>query len=80
MEKALIIGSSGGIGSALVVALEARGVLVTGLSRSRHGLDVTDEASVAEQLGALDGPFDLISSRRVRWKLMARGPRNRSRR
>ena len=60
MEKALIIGSSGGIGSALVQALEARGVHVTGLSRSRHGLDVTDEASVAQHLGSLDGPFDLI--------------------
>ncbi|WP_439526239.1 SDR family oxidoreductase [Roseovarius mucosus] len=60
MEKALIIGASGGIGQAVSAGLEARGVTVTGLSRSGDGLDVTDEASVAAALGALDGPFDLI--------------------
>ena len=60
MEKALIIGASGGIGSAVSDALEARGVAVTGLSRSKDGLDVTNEASVQEHLGALEGPFDLI--------------------
>ena len=60
MEKALIIGASGGIGSAISSALQARGVAVTGLSRRDHGLDVTDETSVAEHLGALDGPFDLF--------------------
>lgn len=60
MEKALIIGSSGGIGTALSQALSARGVNVTGLSRTANGLDVTDEASVEHTLGALDGPFDLI--------------------
>ncbi len=60
MKTALIIGSSGGIGSALTKALTALGVSVTGLSRRDHGLDVTDEASVKGTLGALDGPFDLI--------------------
>ncbi|ARE85071.1 C-factor [Roseovarius mucosus] len=60
MEKALIIGASGGIGQAVSAALEARGVTVTRLSRSGDGLDVTDETSVAAALGALDGPFDLI--------------------
>lgn len=60
MENALIIGSSGGIGQALVTALQARGVAVTGLSRSGDGLDVTDESSVKAKLGALDGPYDLI--------------------
>ena len=60
MEQALIIGASGGIGSALSAALQARGVRVTGLSRSGGGLDVTDEASVAAHLGALEGPFDRI--------------------
>ena len=60
MENALIIGSSGGIGSALTDTLTTRGVAVTGLSRSRDGLDVTDEASVEQALGALEGPFDLI--------------------
>ena len=60
METALIIGSSGGIGTALSNALTARGIAVTGLSRSRDGLDVTDETSVAAALGALTGPFDLV--------------------
>ncbi|ETX15219.1 C factor [Roseivivax halodurans JCM 10272] len=60
MENALIIGASGGIGSAVVAELEARGVSVTGLSRSKDGLDVTDEGSVEAQLGALEGPFDLM--------------------
>ena len=60
MEKALIIGASGGIGQAVSAALGAKGVAVTGLSRSGGGIDVTDEASVAAALGALDGPFDLI--------------------
>ncbi len=60
MENALVIGASGGIGSALVAALEARGVAVTGLSRSRDGLDLTDEASVTRVLGGIEGPFDLV--------------------
>ncbi|WP_372836311.1 NAD-dependent epimerase/dehydratase family protein, partial [Puniceibacterium confluentis] len=59
MKQALIIGSSGGIGSALCAALAARGVAVTGVSRSHTGLDVTDEASVERHLGAMQGPFDL---------------------
>ncbi|MHA6325512.1 SDR family NAD(P)-dependent oxidoreductase [Roseivivax sp. CAU 1753] len=60
MKHALIIGASGGIGSAVARELEARGVAVTGVSRSEGGLDVTDEASVAAHLGALEGPFDLV--------------------
>ena len=60
MQRALIIGSSGGIGSAIAEALRGRGVEVTGLSRSRDGLDVTEETSVAHHLGALEGAFDLI--------------------
>ncbi len=60
MERALIIGDSGGIGNAVKAALEARGVAVVGLSRSQDGLDVTSEASVAAALGALHGSFDLI--------------------
>jgi len=60
MERALVIGASGGIGAAVRDALAARGVAVTGLSRSADGLDVTDEASIAAALGTLDGPFDLI--------------------
>ncbi|MFY9239605.1 MAG: SDR family NAD(P)-dependent oxidoreductase [Roseovarius sp.] len=60
MEQALIIGASGGIGQAIAATLAARGSSVTALSRSVDGLDLTDEASVARVLGALDGPFDLI--------------------
>ena len=60
MERALIIGASGGIGGAVAAALAAMGVAVTGLSRSGDGLDVTDEASVERHLGALEGPLDLV--------------------
>ena len=57
--RSLVIGSSGGIGAALVKALSHRGEVI-GLSRSGDGLDVTDEASIARVLGALEGKFDLI--------------------
>lgn len=60
MEKALIIGASGGIGAAVMAELAARGVAITGLSRRDTGLDVTDEDSVAAALGALEPGFDLI--------------------
>ncbi|RYH11722.1 SDR family NAD(P)-dependent oxidoreductase [Tropicimonas sp. IMCC6043] len=60
MTRALVIGASGGIGAALSEALAARGVAVTGLSRSRDGLDITDAASVDRVIGAQSGPFDLI--------------------
>lgn len=58
--RVLIVGSSGGIGAALMAAAAERGDSVHGLSRSLNGLDVTDEASVASCLGALDGPFDVV--------------------
>lgn len=57
MRRALVIGASGGIGSALVDRL-SRDHDVIGLSRSGDGLDVTDEGSVARLLGPLD-PVDL---------------------
>ena len=60
MTRALIIGASGGIGSAVARELADRGAEVTGLSRSGDALDVTDEASVETHLGALEGPFDLV--------------------
>jgi NAD(P)-dependent dehydrogenase (short-subunit alcohol dehydrogenase family) len=60
MQRALVIGSSGGIGAALCARLAAEGWEVTGLSRRAHGLEVTHEASVAAHLGALDGPFQRI--------------------
>jgi NAD(P)-dependent dehydrogenase (short-subunit alcohol dehydrogenase family) len=57
--RSLVLGASGGIGAALVAALRSRGE-VTGLSRRDTGLEITDEASVAGQLQALDGAFDLV--------------------
>ncbi len=60
MKQILILGASGGVGSALATAFETRGDKVTGLSRSGDGFDVTDEAIVARHLGALDGPFDVV--------------------
>ena len=59
MENALIIGATGGIGQAVVAALQAQGVQVTGISRA-DGFDVTDPGAVDRILGALSGPFDLI--------------------
>ncbi|RUS59444.1 SDR family NAD(P)-dependent oxidoreductase [Pseudorhodobacter sp. E13] len=60
MEKALVIGASGGIGQALVAALGSEGLAVTGLSRSADGLDVTQEASIQAALSQLDGPFRTV--------------------
>lgn len=58
--KALVIGDSGGIGTAVADALRRRGAEVTGLSR-RDGLDLTDQASVAQAADAMaDQRFDLI--------------------
>ena len=60
MKQALVIGASGGIGSAVSAALADNGWQVTRLSRRKDGFDVTSEASVAQHLGALDGPFHRI--------------------
>jgi NAD(P)-dependent dehydrogenase (short-subunit alcohol dehydrogenase family) len=60
MEHALVIGASGGIGRAVAQELRTRGATVTALSRAEHGLDVTDPASVARVMGALDGPFQTV--------------------
>lgn len=74
MDQALVIGASGGIGRALVAELQARGWQVTGLSRSRDGLDVTDETSVQEHLSALDGPFQRIVIATGALEIGAHGP------
>lgn len=58
--RAVVIGASGGIGSAVAMALVQRRWEVVGLSRRADGLDVTDEASVARVLGAVEGVFDLV--------------------
>jgi len=57
MKRHLIIGASGGIGSAMAQVLQGE---VVGLSRSADGLDITDEASIAQVLGGLEGRFDTI--------------------
>lgn len=74
MEQALVIGNSGGIGGEIEDALTARGVAVTGLSRSGDGLDVTDEASVARLLGQVTGPVDLVFVATGALELDGRGP------
>lgn len=60
MKRALVIGASGGIGTAISAELARKGYDVTGLSRSRDGLDVTNDASVEAALGNLEGPFEII--------------------
>ncbi len=59
MAQALVIGATGGIGSALVARLRAQGAAVTGLSRA-DGLDLTDEASITRLLGALRPPYERV--------------------
>ncbi|WP_226552389.1 SDR family NAD(P)-dependent oxidoreductase [Celeribacter naphthalenivorans] len=56
--RALVIGTSGGIGAAVCRGFTAQGMAVTGLSRREDGLDVSDPDSVARHLGALEGPFE----------------------
>lgn len=73
MERALVIGHTGGIGAALAAALTARGVAVTGLSRA-EGLDVTDEASVAMALAGLEPGFDLVFVATGALEIEGRGP------
>jgi len=74
MNRALIVGASGGIGGALVAEATRRGFEVTGLSRSQDGLDVTDDASVASAFDALTGPFDLIFVATGALQIGTRGP------
>ena len=60
MKRALVIGASGGIGTAISAELARKGYDVTGLSRSGDGLDVTNDASVEAALGKLEGSFEII--------------------
>ena len=60
MQRALVIGASGGIGAAVAAQLEAAGAEVWRVSRREDGLDVTDEASVAAVLAGVTGEFDLV--------------------
>ncbi|MEM9331317.1 MAG: SDR family NAD(P)-dependent oxidoreductase [Pseudomonadota bacterium] len=61
--RALVFGSTGGIGSAFVEALEAdhRCGSVMGLSRStKPAIDLTSEASITAAFEAISGPLHLI--------------------
>ena len=60
--RAIVLGASGGIGSAILRALEADGDCgeVVGLSRSGTGLNMTDEACVVDAAATLSGDFHLI--------------------
>ncbi|SIQ30113.1 NAD(P)-dependent dehydrogenase, short-chain alcohol dehydrogenase family [Rhizobium sp. RU20A] len=62
--RAVVIGASGGIGAAVVAALESdgRAGAVIGLSRSVDGLEVTDESAVKDAAQRLkeQGPLDLV--------------------
>ncbi|MFL4468919.1 SDR family NAD(P)-dependent oxidoreductase [Tateyamaria armeniaca] len=59
MSRVLIIGASGGIGSALADGFAARGAEVELLSRSVDGFDVTDAGSVAMHLTGR-GPYERV--------------------
>lgn len=72
--RALVIGASGGIGAALAATLEARGAEVTGLSRSRDGLDVTDEGSIVAALAPLSPPYDTVLVATGALTIGAQGP------
>ncbi|WP_341367234.1 SDR family NAD(P)-dependent oxidoreductase [Yoonia sp. BS5-3] len=58
--RALVIGATGGIGSAICNVLEQDKWNVTTLSRSVDGFDVGNAASVDRSLDLLTEPFDLI--------------------
>ena len=58
--RALVIGASGGIGSAVAAELVARGWDVLGRSRRDDGLDVTDEVSVEAMFARIEDPLDLV--------------------
>ena len=60
MKTALVIGASGGIGSALCTRLEGLGVQVTSLSRSVDGFDLTQPDEALQMLDDLPDPFDLV--------------------
>ena len=60
MKRVLIFGNSGGIGAAIQEACIAKGYNVSGLSRTQHDLDLTDESKIISVIETLDGSFDQI--------------------
>ncbi|WP_425091546.1 C factor, cell signaling protein [Tropicimonas sp. S265A] len=59
MQRALVLGSSGGIGAALVAKL-SQNFDITQISRSKDGFDITSPDSVEATLAPLQAPFDLV--------------------
>ncbi|MGB0497466.1 MAG: SDR family oxidoreductase [Rubricella sp.] len=57
--RALVIGSTGAIGSALIDRF-SKVMAVDALSRRENGLDLTDEATVANWAGKLPGGYSII--------------------
>ena len=70
--RILLIGASGGIGQALATRFAA--ARLTTLSRSRDGIDITDEVSVARTAERIDGPFDLVFDATGALEIGGRGP------
>ncbi|MEJ6403801.1 SDR family NAD(P)-dependent oxidoreductase [Yoonia sp. 2307UL14-13] len=58
--RALILGASGGIGSAVTQKLRTDSWDVTTLSRSKDGFDVGRPENVDRCLSQMEGPFDLV--------------------
>jgi len=65
-QVALVVGASGGLGSALCAELERHGVEVLRWSRREDGLDITDEAAIETRVQALGG-------RTLDWVIIATG-------
>ncbi|MEM1313692.1 MAG: SDR family oxidoreductase [Pseudomonadota bacterium] len=74
--RALVLGASGGLGSAVLARLrdDPRCAEAVGLSRSADGLDVTDEASLARAAAGLSGEFELIFIATGALEIEGRGP------
>lgn len=60
MQRALIIGASGGIGAAITQQLRSDGTAVQTLSRREDGLDLMRPATISQAFEAVEGPFDLV--------------------
>ncbi|MBI6630985.1 SDR family NAD(P)-dependent oxidoreductase [Pontibaca salina] len=60
MKRALVVGASGGIGSASVQGLQRRGHQVATLSRSADAFDITDEDSIIAAMARVSGPFETV--------------------
>ena len=60
MKKILIVGNSGGIGSALEQVYRRKGWDCKGLSRQSEGIDLTQPETIKAALGLLDGTFETV--------------------